>query len=362
MGWNTQIWNLLGFAAFMMIWMNPFIRDNLGFQLSFMAMAGILLFAKPMIRSLSLSPVLLHRIWEITALSLAAQVFIIPTLLGQFHQFPLTFIVSSIVAIPAAYVVMALALLNVLLSVCGIDLLWPLLDWSGHFFIVIMKWMAGYNPLMHYSLPPVGAVSLMAMAVVFSIAVVFKWQSGKKVAYLFGCVALLVMGCHRKQQWSQNEILIYHSYKGILMDIFTNGKCTSIGSPELTPSMIEFATRGYRCEKDISRTDQFLTTQELEGAHLEFRKSFLKYQNINIGVWRNPFNDLDSLRTIHYLIIDACPELWRLKEFICTRQFTAVILPAHLDRKTRKTLIRILEENGIEYHDAEEKGFYRIDV
>jgi competence protein ComEC len=50
---------------------------NVGFQLSFLAIAGILLFAKPIIRSLSFKSKILHWTWEIVALSIAAQVFIV---------------------------------------------------------------------------------------------------------------------------------------------------------------------------------------------------------------------------------------------------------------------------------------------
>ncbi|HJW31541.1 MAG TPA: ComEC/Rec2 family competence protein, partial [Saprospiraceae bacterium] len=93
LGWNAQVWNLLGFAAFIMLWVNPYVWHNIGFQLSFLAMAGILMYAKPIMRTFSFRFKLWQWIWEIIALSIAAQIFIVPVLLAQFHQFPLTFII-----------------------------------------------------------------------------------------------------------------------------------------------------------------------------------------------------------------------------------------------------------------------------
>ncbi|MBK9982200.1 MAG: ComEC/Rec2 family competence protein [Saprospiraceae bacterium] len=95
---------------------------------------------------------ILHIIWEITVLSIVAQVFILPVLLGQFHQFPLTFILSSL-AIPAGYLIVFGAVLNVILSFMGITIAWPMLDWIGRAFIQSMKWMGGLNPEMHFLCP-----------------------------------------------------------------------------------------------------------------------------------------------------------------------------------------------------------------
>jgi competence protein ComEC len=157
-------------CCFMMLWLNPYVIQNIGFQLSFLAIAGILLFAKPIIRSLSFKSKILHWTWEIVSLSLAAQVFIVPILLRQFHQFPLTFIISSIVAIPAGYLIIVGALVNVLLSFLGLDFLWIPLDLTTHYFIKSMQWMAGLNPAMNYSMTPAAGWLIFLMSIVFSAA------------------------------------------------------------------------------------------------------------------------------------------------------------------------------------------------
>ncbi|MGB3078059.1 MAG: ComEC/Rec2 family competence protein, partial [Saprospiraceae bacterium] len=219
MGLNTQVWNLLGFAAFIMMWINPYVWQNVGFQLSFLAMAGILLYSKAMIRSITFKYKILHIIWEITVLSIVAQVFILPVLLGQFHQFPLTFILSSLIAIPAGYLIVFGAVLNVILSFMGITIAWPMLDWIGRAFIQSMKWMGGLNPEMHFSLPAWSGILLMSMAILFTIALVFRWPLGKSLAYTCSLFAVVIMGCHRIKQWSTSEMIIYHSYKGLIADI-----------------------------------------------------------------------------------------------------------------------------------------------
>jgi competence protein ComEC len=360
MGWNTPVWNLLGFAAFVMMWINPFVWQNIGFQLSFLAMAGILLFAKPLIRSLAFKQMLLHKCWEITALSLVAQVFILPILLRQFHQFPLTFILSSIVAIPAAFLVMFGALINIVLSLVGIDFFWPLLDWTGKIFIASMQWMSGLNPLMHFSLPSSGAALLMLMAITFSFSLVFKLPRGRKIAWLCGILTFVSLGCHRISAWSTGNLVIYHSPKGLCIDIIENGRCYSIFDCSLTPGSIEFMTRGYRCEKDIINVENICSTEIYKNNSLDYSNHILKTHFNSICIWNknNPEESLSELTT--HLLLDECPDPDVFKQAILCNSKMLVIIPAHLDRRCRKGVIDFLSENHVNYYDIDTKGYYNL--
>lgn len=360
MGWNTQIWNLLGFAAFLMMWSNPFIYENIGFQLSFLAMAGILMYAKPMIRSLSFRQILFQRIWEITAVSIAAQVFIVPILLKQFHQFPLTFIASSLVAMPASYVIIFGAILNVILSWFGIHWLWPWFDKAGYYFIQSMKWMAGMNPEMNYSLPSTGSLLLMAMAIIFSIALVYRWKNGQKIAYLLGAVVLVTLGWHRTHQWTRNDFIIYHHYKGLIADVFIDGQCISIQDCGLTNQSIEFSTRGFRCYRDIIHVTHLCKDEDFNATSVKYSSPILYLPAASILIWDSLINPLIPIDSIDYLLVDNCKNVNALKDFICRHPERMIILPAYLDRRTKNGLLRFLESNEIPYYDISQQGYFRL--
>ena len=360
MGWNTQIWNLLGFAAFLMLWSNPYLYENIGFQLSFLAMAGILMYAKPMIRYLSFKQILLHRIWEITAVSIAAQVFILPILLKQFHQFPLTFVASSLVAMPASYVIIFGSILNIILSCFGIYWLWPWYDKAGHYFIQSMKWMAELNPAMNYSLPSTGSLLLMAMALLFSVALVYHWKNGKKIAYLLGFIVLVTLGWHRTHQWKTDDLVIYHHYKGLIADIYIGGQCISIQDCGLTENSIEFSARGYRCFRDAIHTSSFCKRDEFNAGVLKYEGSILHLPTGSILIWDSLVNPLIINDSITHILVANCNKIKLLKDFICAHAACTIILPAHLDRHTRNRLIRFLEDNEILYYDISQQGYFRL--
>ncbi len=360
MGWNTQIWNLLGFAAFLMLWINPFVWHNIGFQLSFLAMAGILLYAKPMIRYLSFKQIILHRIWEISAVSIAAQVFILPLLLHHFFQFPLTFIASSLVAMPASYVIIFGSLLNICLSFLEWQWLWDLYDLSGQYFILSMKWMAGLNPDMNFSLPTTAGLMLMATAVLFSIALVYEFAFSKTLAYGTAIAAVITLGCHRSTQWTTNELIIYHQYKGLLIDVIIDGRCTALQDSNLDQRSISFSARGNRCYKDVIHTTQRMKDVPLVSSAVVLEPPYLQFSNASFLIWNGDPSLINSERMITHLLVDGSENINLLKTVICQHPDLLVILPAHLERYPKNILLKFLKANEVAYWDIGENGYFRL--
>jgi ComEC/Rec2-related protein len=360
MGWNTQIWNLVGFAAFMMLWLNPYVYHNIGFQLSFLAIAGILLFAKPIIRSFSFKSKILHWTWEIVALSLAAQVFIVPILLKQFHQFPLTFIISSIVAIPAGYLIIVGALLNVLLSFLALNFLWAPLDFIGHYFILCMQWMAGLNPAMNYSMTPAAGWLIFLMAIIFSAGVVYQWPKGKYVAYGLGIMSLVSLVMHRHKVWSSKELIIYHTFKGVLVDFTTDGFCYSFEKGDLTTIQKAFAARGNRCARDIISIKTFVDTSNIHTADFIFKKSTLNFSKYSILVQSHDSKLIDEKQHYTHLLITVADTVNHVKDLVCRHPGALIILPASLPRKAKNSLIRFMKENTIDFYDIAQSGYFRL--
>ncbi len=362
MGWNTPIWNLLGFAAFIMLWNNPFVWMNVGFQLSFLAMAGILFYAQPTIRYFSFRNIILHRTWEITAVSIAAQIFILPVILRQFYQFPLTFIASSLVAMPASYVIIFGSLLNICLSVVGIDFLWHWYDIAGRYFILSMKWMAGLNPEMNYSLPALAGLLLFLMAVLFSIALIYLWPIGKKAAYIAGLAALVTLGCHRSTQWHTDELVIYHHFKGLLADVIVDGQCISIQDTIISPSSIEFAARGNRCHRDVIHTISSADEHGFSTPKFSYASRMLVFPEHAVLIWPAEDNMISPGTIITHLMVDQCTDLNALKSFICVYPDLIVILPAYLKAYPKSVLTRFLKENDLHYWDISELGYFKLPV
>ena len=95
-GKSSNAVNTLLFSAFVLLIFNPLWIYDIGFQLSYLAMLGIFLLYKPISKIIYLRNKWLMKIWQGTAIGLAAQAFTVPLTLYYFHQFPNYFILTNI--------------------------------------------------------------------------------------------------------------------------------------------------------------------------------------------------------------------------------------------------------------------------
>ena len=103
-------------SAFVLILINPFIVFDVGFQLSYAAVLGII-FLQPKIASYWLiKNKFLNYFWQIMAVSMAAQIATAPISLYYFHQFPSYFLLTNLVVIPAAFIILLFGILFLSLS------------------------------------------------------------------------------------------------------------------------------------------------------------------------------------------------------------------------------------------------------
>jgi ComEC/Rec2-related protein len=95
--------NALGFAAFVQLLFSSKVIYNLGFQLSYAAVAGILAWYGPfrqLLNSLERLPYAGGYLRDLLAVSIAAQLGTLGLSWAYFGQFPLYFLVANLVAIP----------------------------------------------------------------------------------------------------------------------------------------------------------------------------------------------------------------------------------------------------------------------
>ncbi len=126
MGRRSDSLNLLAAAAIAMLAVDPMLLFNVGWQLSFSAVAGILLM-RPVIQLHS------NILWQAAIVSLAATVATLPVSLSTFHQFYPYFLIANIVMVPIAAIILGFSLSYLALP-CGLTAFlvkWPLwfCDW-----------------------------------------------------------------------------------------------------------------------------------------------------------------------------------------------------------------------------------------
>lgn len=132
---NRSSLNALAFTAIIMLVADPMILFNICFQLSFVAVAFILLYQG---RIYSLIPSSTHPIvkwcWRFLSVSLAAQLGVAPLTAYYFHQIPSYFLLSSLVVMVFTPLIIYLSLLFFLLMWLPVVQSWLVvpLSWLVH--------------------------------------------------------------------------------------------------------------------------------------------------------------------------------------------------------------------------------------
>lgn len=105
---STSIYNSLAVSAFFLLLINPTYLFAVGFQLSYLAVIGIVYFYDR-IRSIWSPPSwLMDKVWKLTCVSISAQLATAPISIYYFNQFPTYFVVSNLLVIPLSTVIMYL--------------------------------------------------------------------------------------------------------------------------------------------------------------------------------------------------------------------------------------------------------------
>ncbi len=111
--------NSLLLAAFIILIIKPYTLFDLGFQFSFVAVLGILLFYPRIYELFSIKNKILDKIWSLTVVSIAAQLATFPLVLYYFNQFSNYFLITNYCLIPLATIAIWLTLAVFVFSVFG---------------------------------------------------------------------------------------------------------------------------------------------------------------------------------------------------------------------------------------------------
>jgi competence protein ComEC len=230
---HPDILNILAASIiFLLVW-QPSLLADLGFQLSYLAVVGIVLLYKPVYDLFVPVNGLLDKIWSIVAVSIAAQLVTLPLCLYYFHQFPNYFIITNIIVIPLSNLIiytgiLALALGNIPWISILVAKALSLMVWFLNAFI---HWMGSLPFSVSRGIIITFPESLVLYLILISGAV---FISGKKKKWLFVSLSLMILlsGCFLVERFGQVSKCVFTVYdaRGTgLYDFTAGGKSILIG-------------------------------------------------------------------------------------------------------------------------------------
>jgi len=101
-----DIYNTIFASAFLMLLYNPDLLFSIGFQLSYIAVLGIIFIYPKLFKCLAPKYWITVKLWSLLCLAIAAQLVTFPLGIYYFHQFPTYFFITNLIVIPAAFVLL----------------------------------------------------------------------------------------------------------------------------------------------------------------------------------------------------------------------------------------------------------------
>lgn len=123
---RAQVLNTLCFSAFVLLCWEPNWLWDIGFQLSYAAVASLILFMQPLYRLFFVRQKWLRYVWQMNAVTLSAQILTLPLCLYHFHQFPNYFLLANLVCVPLSGL-----LLGACIGLCALAPFTVVATWLG---------------------------------------------------------------------------------------------------------------------------------------------------------------------------------------------------------------------------------------
>lgn len=186
---RTNIYNTLAASAFCLLIVDPYLVMSVGFQLSYLAVLGIVYLQPGLYALWEPKNRLWDEVWKVTCVSIAAQVATFPLGLFYFHQFPNYFLLSNLFVIPLSFVVLILgvAVLAFYFFQPLAVLLGSLLEW----LIKIMNSIVfGVDSLPFSHLENVHLTMPQCWLLMGMIVMVILLVKRKRITYLYAAVCL----------------------------------------------------------------------------------------------------------------------------------------------------------------------------
>ena len=388
---TVNIYNILGVSCFVLLVWNPYFLYDVGFQLSYMGLVGIVYF-QPKIYAFGLkiieikdslydiyhfrffdfkpkSKILLGLIkfpfadycWQLTSVSLAATLAVTPLSVFYFHQFPTYFWLSGLIVVPVAawalYVGILLFVVHFLSSFLAILL--------GKILLCII-WLLNHSLYLIEMIPP-GAVKhlylsglatfLLYFAMLFAITAINR----KELKWLaFGCLGLTTLtglryAFQQSERLQHKEITFYNTGFYTLIDCFDGEKIFTIGSKDIPERMVNFSAYNYRLSKDIKPDDvQFIGLKDsIENENIFYKNGFLIFENKKIFIVDKTFTGEGERIKTDYVLIRDNPNL-DFEKITQVIDFQTLIFDASNKKTKVEKWKTYCAEHQIKFHDITE--------
>ena len=305
--------NSIAASAFVLLCVNPYNLFEIGFQLSYAAVVGIVVLQRPIYSWFVIKNKLLDKVWEITAVALAAQAATIPFTLFYFNQFSTYFVLSNLFMTPISFIVVISGM--VLLLVSWIPYLNTLVGYLVWGTVYVMNWVVARIE----SIP--GSIikglyindfefAILLVALVLLLLTFMLWKRRLFIAMLATLLIMMVSVTVRIYgSENQKGMTVFSLRKHTAVDFVRGGEHLLLADSTLMAdeSTVDYSLKGAWSKRSLSIHPQVIGFEEDYANDYCCKKSnLIAFDGMLIALWddENPCSDsLDYRLPVDYLLV-----------------------------------------------------------
>jgi competence protein ComEC len=367
---RQHTYNTLAFAAFIMLWYNPYFLLEVSFQLSFLAVLGIVYLQPRFYKLLQFRNWLADKVWMLFTVSIAAQLATLPLGIYYFHQFPVYFFLANLLVVPVATLVLYLGVLSLAFS------------WLPYLGVLLFKthswliWVMNEFNLFMTSLPNaiLSGISITELQVwllyvfLFFLLLFFAFKNIRYLAMATGIIAILsVQQVLESLNQHEQTILAVYNTRGNSALAFVKGTnatmLTSTGYTQASPDF-NFNIQPHLWALGIYAPDLldiYTPSEKLAQTILPDSNSIVSWNNFKILLLRKPLQyQPTSFREFDYIIVSQNVKL-RPEELKQIRAKKVILdtsnAPWHAQRLEQQ-----LQQAAIPFYNVAQSGAFVLSL
>ncbi|MEO7523818.1 MAG: ComEC/Rec2 family competence protein [Ferruginibacter sp.] len=240
---QTSIYNSLAASAFILLCYDPYFLWDVGFQLSYLAVIGIVWLQKPLGNLVYFKKAWLNKTWNMLTVTFAAQIMTFPICIYYFHQFPNLFFITNLIAVPLSTIILFAEIF--LVAFAWIPLVGIFIGKIAGWLIWMMNFVIrACNDVPFSLMDNIYANIITTVFLYLFVISICAWLIGKNKSYFrFASACLLIFTSFQSYSkikiGQQKKILIYNVPKHQGIDFIYQDRFYFLGdSAMLTDGML----------------------------------------------------------------------------------------------------------------------------
>jgi competence protein ComEC len=371
--------NAIAISAFILLIINPLSITNIGFQLSYAAVIGIILLYPKIYEIFKVKNKWIDKVWSLTAVSVAAQIATAPIGLFYFHQFSNYFILANYLLIPLSTIAIWLCILAFIFS--GLGFFAPFIIKLLALSVKSMNFLSKGIESLPFSVSENIYISGLQLFVLYGAIILFAvfFFNSKKYKHLFAAISFVIVfsAINLFQDIESNKqkyVVVYNINKITAINII-EGKDNILFAniDSVANKQIEFTAKNNWLKKgldrekyiDISPNYQSVLSNVavIDNQSVFYKRGFIGFDEIRIFIADQNFfpavYEYKEKTKLDYIVLSNNSTA-KLSDLIDIFEFDTIIIDGSNSTYRLQEWLTENETLNLKIHNVQEKGAFIV--